>query len=67
MLINNLSAVNSGYEAHVSIMLSGEENALGKMHALTKKAFKYHGNGTLSSKSILLFVYVCTYCKLIFQ
>ena len=33
-------------------MLSGKKYALNKVHVLNKQAFKYRGNGTLSSKSI---------------
>ena len=44
-----------GLLGHLPISLSG------KKYALNKQAFKYHGNGTLSSKSISLLVYVRIY------
>ena len=51
-----------GLLGHLPISLSGKKYALNKMHALNKQAFKYHCNGTLSSKSIIsLLVYVRIY------
>ena len=57
--VKQCHTVESGYQAHAPITLSGKKYALIKVYVLNKQVFKYQGSGVYINKENCIFY--CTY------